>query len=212
VGTAHHRPAEDPKATPGLTANAQLSPLPHCRRQLFLHARNLSTPPLFAEPENVRLLRAALRAVLAQWPFEVVAAVILPDHLHFIWALPPGDDAYARRLGRLKALFSSTYKATQPASLPPSRSRSKHRESNVWRRRYWEHAIHDEDDLKHHLDYIHYNPVKHGVAACHHAWPFSSFSRWVDQGEYDAGWGCRCNGREPAAMTFHGLDDSTGEP
>lgn len=167
---------------------------------------------LLAGAEDVELLRESLRSVRAQWPFETIAAVILPDHLHFIWALPPGDDNYSRRVGRLKALFSSRYAQTHPPSMPASLSRRKHRESTVWQRRYWEHAIRDEHDLKRHLDYIHYNPVKHGLAECPHAWPYSSFLRWVERGEYEIGWGCRCNGRTPTAISFQGVEGSAGEP
>src|SRR6185437_15488699 len=105
--------------------------------------------------ESVQRLRAAVRSVQQQWPFDVVAAVVLPDHLHFIWTLPPNDSAYSRRIGRLKALFSSD----QGAHIASSGSRRKHREQEIWQRRFWEHTLRDVDDLKNHLDYIHYNLV-----------------------------------------------------
>jgi putative transposase len=112
----------------------------------------------------------------------------------------------------MKVLFSSN-REDQCANNPVvSASRRKHREREVWQRRFWEHMLRDEDDLKRHLDYIHYNPVKHGYVRCPHLWPYSSFVHWVNRGEYDSGWGCQCHGQcdEPAGS--RDLADSTGEP
>lgn len=167
---------------------------------------------LFDDSADVQLLRDAVKWVRTEAPFEIVAAVILPDHLHFLWSLPVGDDGYAGRIGRIKLLFSKQYQARHPDVVNVSRSRTRHRECGIWQRRYWEHTIRDEGDLKRHLDYIHYNPVKHGLASCPHAWAHSSFSRWVDRGEYDARWACRCNGQSPALLDFGSLNDSAGEP
>ena len=81
----------------------------------------------------------------------------------------------------------------------------------MWQHRFWEHTISDEDDFKRCLDYIHYNPVKHGLASCPHLWPFSSFSRWVERGLYDEDWGCHCGGRRPTIPSLVGLDEVAGE-
>jgi putative transposase len=81
----------------------------------------------------------------------------------------------------------------------PTQSRQKHRESDVWQRRFWEHVIRDEADFRKHLDYLHYNPVKHGLVRCPHEWQVSSFHRWVEQGMYAIDWGC---GLENGEMSF----------
>lgn len=91
-------------------------------------------------------------------------------------------------------IFKASY-PSYPSSIAVSASRLKHRESDVWQRRFWEHAIKDEADLHQYLDYIHYNPVKHGLVSCPHLWSYSSFSKWVNQGEYAQNWGCICGGK-----------------
>ena len=106
-------------------------------------------------------LRDAYASVRRRYPFETVAICVLPDHIHAIWTLPEDDANYPRRWSLIKANFSRT--------LPPSPSRSaskiaKH-EKGLWQRRYWEHAIRDDTDLSNHIDYIHFNPVKHGLVA-----------------------------------------------
>ena len=130
-------------------------------------------------------LRTAFRAAHAARPFEVLAIVILPDHLHCLWRLPPGDFDNANRWAQIKAGFSRR--------LPMDEHRSaRHiarRERGIWQRRYWEHLIRDENDLRRHVEYIHFNPVKHGCAVRALDWPHSSFHRWVERGEYPADWG-----------------------
>jgi len=130
-------------------------------------------------------LRAAYKQVQGQLPFETVAICILPDHLHTIWSLPDGDADFASRW----SLFKSGCSRGLPAS--PSRSVSKitKREKGIWQRRYWEHAIRNDADLERHIDYIHYNPVKHGLVPQVADWPHSSFHRYVEQGILPADWG-----------------------
>ncbi len=65
-----------------------------------------------------------------------------------------------------------------------SRSRRRKRERGVWQRRFWEHQIRDERDLQRHVDYIHYNPVKHGLVENVEDWPWSSYHRWVREMPY----------------------------
>jgi putative transposase len=149
--------------------------------------------PLFKELNNINLLRSATAKVKAEKPFKILAAIILPDHLHFLWQLAAYDSNYSQRISRLKVLFTRAYKAENSLSLEISASRIKHRESDIWQRRFWEHTIRDEADLKQHLDYIHYNPVKHGLISCPHLWEYSSFSQWVRQGKYLQNWGCVCS-------------------
>lgn len=150
--------------------------------------------PLFADAGNVERLRQALRAVMTERPFEILAGVVLPDHLHWIWQLPREDSDYPSRIGRVKVLF--TRSLGRGADDPPAcASRRRHHESAVWQRRYWEHTIRDTDDLNAHLNYIHYNPVKHGLVTCPHAWPASSFHRFVAAQAYPANWCCACKGK-----------------
>ncbi|HUY31614.1 MAG TPA: transposase [Pirellulales bacterium] len=166
---------------------------------------------LFSNVANVEYLRAALRDVRSECPFKIVAAVVLPDHMYFVWTLPPGDDKYSQRIGRMKASFTKALRGPGYVPSGVSRSRRKHRESDVWNRRFWEHTLRDEDDLKRHLDYIHYNPVKHGWTTCPHLWPYSSFSTWVKGGEYELDWGCQCSGRTPEMFDFTDIEDTVGE-
>jgi putative transposase len=167
--------------------------------------------PLFAEPPNVERLRRVLREIRQADSFEFVAGVVLPDHLHFIWALPRGDADFSRRVGRMKVLF--TRSLCGPGNLPVavSASRRSHRESDVWQRRFWEHTIVDEEDLENHLHYLHYNPVKHALATCPHFWPHSSFAKWVRLGLYTGDWGCACGGRRPELPDLSSLIEKTGE-
>ena len=133
---------------------------------------------------NVTSLRAAFRQVRSDHPFEIDALVVLPDHLHCLWRLPPGDDEYPKRWRLIKACFSRSIEGGEGIS--PSRARKGER--GIWQRRYWEHAIRDEEDYRRHMDHIHYNPVKHGYVHGVREWPYSSFHRWVGRGDYPADW------------------------
>jgi putative transposase len=174
---------------------------------LVTHERN----PLFADSANVKRLREAVAIVQREQPFDFFAAVVLPDHMHFLWKLPPGDCNYSKRIGRLKVLFTRALHEEGHVDPETSASRKKHRESNAWQRRFWEHTLDDEQELSGYLDYIHYNPVKHGWASCPHAWKASSFHRWVSRGLYDIDWGCSCHGRE-GVVALPNFESSIGEP
>jgi putative transposase len=129
-------------------------------------------------------LRRVYRHVQAERPFETVAVCILPDYLHAIWTLPADDSDFARRWNLIKGNFSRGLRAA-------ARSASKivKREKGVWQRRYWEHAIRDEADLVRHIDYIHFNPVKHALVPRVRDWPHSSFHRYVERGDLPEDWG-----------------------
>ena len=129
-------------------------------------------------------LREIVRAVRLRHPFEIVAMVLLPDHLHAIWQLPPGDADYATRWALVKAGFSRGI----PKGERVSPSRAAKRERGIWQRRYWEHLIRDERDLQAHVDYIHYNPVKHGYVVRPSAWPHSSIHRHIRMGWLTEDW------------------------
>jgi len=167
--------------------------------------------PLFSEVENISRLRKAIAKMRQEKPFDITAAVVLPDHLHFIWTLPPNDSDYSQRVSRLKVLFTRSLREKSSLSVEIPASRRKHRESDVWQRRFWEHTIRDEDDLNKHLDYIHYNPVKHGLVSCPHLWTYSSFDKWVKAGRYQVDWGYRCGGNLPQVPDFRELEDKVGE-
>jgi putative transposase len=161
--------------------------------------------PLFSEPENVSLLRAAITQTRKERPFEITASVVLHEHLHFLWTLPPDDADYSQRISRFKVLFTRSLRGKRSLPVNVSASRRRHRESDVWQRRFWEHTILDENDLQKHLDYIHYNPVKHGLVSCPHLWTYSSFHRWVERDKYQLSWGCCCDGRQTSAPDFAGM-------
>ena len=131
----------------------------------------------------------AFALVRKKRPFEVFAIVLLPDHLHTVWVLPEGDADYSLRLAQLKEEFTSSFLARGGGEGTPTRSRLRHRERGVWQRRFWEHTCRDEDDLTHGVDYLHWNPVKHGLVGRVRDWPHSSFHRFVARGEYEPDWG-----------------------
>ena len=116
-------------------------------------------------------------------PFAIEAIVVLPDHLHTIMTLPPDDSDFSGRWRRIKSLFTRQVVSTGFAC--PRNSRG---EYALWQRRFWEHTIRDERDLVAHMDYIHYNPVKHGLASRVSDWPFSSFHRYVRIGALPDDW------------------------
>jgi len=177
----------------------------------FLTMVTFERRALFADVENISRLRGALATVKQEMPFDVVGAVVLPEHGHFIWTLPENDEDFSKRVGRLKVLFTKDLPVTLRGEGHLSPSRLVKRESGVWHRRFWEHLIRDDRDFRHHMDYIHYNPVKHGLVSCPHLWPHSSFAHWVQEGAYFADWGCGCNGRQRPAFDFSDIEGATGE-
>jgi putative transposase len=143
--------------------------------------------PIFTEDRYVDLLRGAIRYTLARYPFRVNAAVILPEHLHMLWTLPLEDDDYSTRWRLIKSYFSRNWPGKIDDPLPVSRAAKGERA--IWQRRFWEHLIRDDADYARHLDYIHYNPVKHGFVRSAGEWSYSSFSRYQASGIYPADWG-----------------------
>ena len=133
---------------------------------------------------HVAALRAAFRKTLADHPFTIEAMVVLPDHLHCMLRLPAGDDDFPTRWRLIKSRFSRQV----PAGERVSRSRARRGERGLWQRRYWEHVIRDDEDFRRHMDYIHYNPVKHGYVDDPRDWEFSSLHRLIARGVYDDDW------------------------
>jgi putative transposase len=135
--------------------------------------------------DQVARLRRIYERVCQRLPFETVAICVLPDHIHAIWSLPEGDAEYPLRWSLIKSGFTRGLKAE--AARSPSKIAK--RERGIWQRRYWEHAIRDDADLERHVDYIHFNPVKHGYVSRVRDWPHSSFHRYVRKGVLPADWG-----------------------
>jgi putative transposase len=134
--------------------------------------------------EHIDALRAVVRRVRARAPFHIDAWVVLPDHMHCLWTLPQGDADFPGRWRAIKIAFSKSLPAAEPRSAVMVRRG----ERGIWQRRYWEHAIRDDRDFGVHLDYIHFNPVKHGLVRHPADWPHSTFRRCVASGLYPAGW------------------------
>lgn len=133
-------------------------------------------------------LREAITKVRTQHPFCIDAWVLLPDHLHAIWTLPPNDAGFALRWQQIKRLVTRRCGARLHCAAWMTQSKAKHRESTLWQRRYWEHQIRDDLDFERHMDYLHFNPVKHGLVQRVADWPYSSFHRHVAGGVYGEDW------------------------
>jgi putative transposase len=164
-------------------ANDELSAQFRSWRQLFFTV-NLADRRLRLLTEHIELLRAAFRYTKARHPFIVEATVVLPDHLHAIWTMPERDSNFSLRWRLIKAAFSRAL----PVSERISPSRSSKGERGIWQRRYWEHTLCSENDFARHVDYIHFNPVKHNHVRRVIDWPHSSFHRMVRLGIYPEDW------------------------
>ena len=144
--------------------------------------------PIFCDPRHVELWHGAVARLQRTRPFVVEAEVVMPDHLHVIWTLPDGDADYATRIRLVKTAFTKVLQPHIPDETIND-SRARKGERHVWQRRYWEHVIRDERDFQAHLDYIHANPVQHGLVARPGDWPHSTFARWLERGAYEPWWG-----------------------
>jgi putative transposase len=146
---------------------------------------------ILTDAPNREFLRLAIKQVQSEYPFAIDAWVLMPDHMHCMWTLPEGDADFSKRWGLIKAGFSKQVNAFSDRSEIRSASREKHRESTLWQRRFWEHRIRDQEDFNRHIDYIHWNPVKHGLVERVVDWPYSSFHRYLKAGVYALDWGVR---------------------
>jgi putative transposase len=150
----------------------------------FFFTVNLADRKLALLTAHIELLREAFRKTRQRHPFTVDAIVILPDHIHAIWTMPEGDADFAMRWRLIKSTFSRNLSVDEPIS----ESHAAKRERGIWQRRYWEHTIRDEDDFARHVDYIHINPLKHGLVDRVREWEASSFQRYVKLGVYPIDW------------------------
>jgi putative transposase len=159
------------------------------------------------EPAACDCLRATIHECRQRWPFESIAFVLLPDHLHAIWTLPTGDCGYSQRWAWLKHTFTRRWLEARCSAADSGRIWQRRR--TVWQPRFWEHTIREEKDFGNHLDYIHYNPVKHGYAVKPQDWPYSSFHRFAKLGWYEPDWGA--NPDDVSLRKVHAMGKTVGE-
>jgi putative transposase len=163
--------------------------MPDYRRNLIPGATYFFTVNLADRRSNLLVaevdhLRAAVARTRTLHPFTIDAWVVLPDHMHAVWTLPVHDTDFSTRWATIKRLFSTSVPPTEHRSA----SRRKQGERGIWQRRFWEHTIRDARDFAAHVDYVHFNPVKHGLVTQPAAWPLSSFRRSVARGHYPSDW------------------------
>lgn len=153
--------------------------------------------PLFRDESARTLLGDCFRKERENRPYSTDAIVLLPDHLHALWTLPPGDFDFSTRWSSIKSRFTREWleRGGTEQTVPSGQHRQKRR--GVWQARFIEHTIRDEDDLAQHVEYIHFNPVKHRLAECPREWPWSSFRRFVGRGDYPIDWACSQHGQTP---------------
>ena len=165
--------------------------MPNYRRAFIPGGTYFFTVNLLQRHDNnslireINLLRDTVRRVRKRHPFQIDAWVVLPDHLHCVWTLPPNDSNFSMRWRLIKSGFSR--------ALPKTERRSEIRESagerGIWQRHYWEHSIRDDLDYQRHIDYVHVNPLKHELVRRVIDWPYSTFHQYVAQGIYLPNWG-----------------------
>ena len=134
--------------------------------------------------DRIEALREAVRKVRRARAFHIDSWVVLPEHIHCIWTLPEGDSDYSGRWRAIKIAFAKSVPKTERRSAV----RSAKGERGIWQRRFWEHTIRDERDYASHMDYVHFNPVKHAHVERVKDWPYSSFHRLVEAGVYPGDW------------------------
>jgi putative transposase len=134
--------------------------------------------------EHIELLRLAVAATRRRRPFTIDAFVVLPDHLHAVWTLPPGDADFSTRWRLIKSAFARAL----PKAERLSAVRIERHERGIWQRRFWEHLIRDEGDYARHVEYCYINPVKHRLVGRVSDWPHSSFHRDVRAGIFPEDW------------------------
>lgn len=137
--------------------------------------------------ENIDSLRLAYQKIQQKMPFYTEAMVVLPDHIHMLWTLPINDIDYSTRIRLFKTHFSKQLDSS--IKLPTTLSQKNKKEIGIWQRRFWEHTIQDEQDFINHMNYIHFNPVKHGWVKNVCDWQYSTFHREVKLGRYSNNWG-----------------------
>jgi putative transposase len=143
--------------------------------------------PIFSNQRSIEILNDAFQYTAERMPFEVVASAILPDHMHFVWTLPEKSCDFSTRWRLIKSHFTSHW--SHHGNFSKCASRIRKDEKDVWQRRFWEHLIRNDFDLTRHIEYIHYNPVKHRYVNSPKDWKYSSFMKYVQDGLYTPDWG-----------------------
>ncbi len=143
--------------------------------------------PIFKNEPEIILLKECIKKIMHNYPFRINAIVVLPDHIHSIWTLPENDLNFSTRWRLIKKRFSMCY--SQVCIPRISESMLRKQERGIWQRRFWEHLIRDNEDFAKHCDYIHYNPVKHGLVISPDIWKYSSYHHLVKKGYYPLNWG-----------------------
>lgn len=133
---------------------------------------------------EIDLLRQVVLKVKEKYPFHIDAWVVLPEHMHCIFTLPKGDGDFSLRWRLIKSGFSRALPKTEVLTAV----RRAAGERGIWQRHYWEHLIRDEVDLQRHIDYVHVNPLKHGLVERVCDWPYSTFHRYVERRIYPLDW------------------------
>ena len=154
----------------------------------FLTVVTFDRQPIFKIAAARTLLHAAMDQACRERAWSTDGIVLLPDHWHTLWRLPEGDTDYSARVARVKRLFTEAWLALGGRERRVTAAQRRLRRRGLWQPRFWEHTIRDAADFKTHLDYIHLNPVRHGLARRPRDWPWSSFRRWVGKGEYEPDW------------------------
>ncbi len=145
--------------------------------------------PILSSDVARNILHTVWKEVQTRHPFTIDAICLLREHIHAIWTLPEEDQDYSLRWKEIKRLFTHRYYQVACSDEPRNASRVKRGEATVWQRRFWEHTIRNQEDYNRHIDYIHFNPVKHGLVQRVVDWPWSSFHRFVKMGFYEREWG-----------------------
>jgi len=177
---AHGAPYANQQKDKSCPSTAELTP----KAVLISLPLTLTSTKLLTDEDVRNALRAGIENTRKTLPFQLIAWVLLPDHMHCIWTLPEGDADFATRWGMIKRHVSQccAHRLHQEEVL--NDSMRKRNELSLWQRRYWEHQIRDENDLARHVDYIHWNPLKHGLVDKVSDWPYSTFHRYVGEGVY----------------------------
>lgn len=151
----------------------------------------LNSGPAFWQTIGRAIVCAMPSGIVGNLPFHINAWVIVPDHMHAIWTLPHGDTDYSKRWGVIKKHFTQSWLASDGIEQTVTHARQNNRRRGIWQRRFWEHTLRDERDYAHHFDYLHFNPVKHGLVDKVIDWPYSSFHRCLNDGIYPENWGSK---------------------
>jgi putative transposase len=144
--------------------------------------------PFLIDVDVRAALREGIDRVRLTMPFEIDAWVLLPDHLHCIWTLPDGDADFSSRWRIIKTIVTQRCGSRLNVGELLSDRRKRKNQSSLWQQRFWEHQIRDDADFIRHVDYIHWNPVKHGHAKRAGDWPYSSLHRYVRNGLLPTNW------------------------